>query len=93
MTNADTRIPPVAGLILAGGLSRRMGGGDKTLLLLDGRPMLLHVIDRLAPQVGPLAVNAMATRSVSPLSAARWCPMRWRGSRDRLRAFWLGWNG
>lgn len=57
-TSTPTPTPAVAGLILAGGLSRRMGGGDKTLLLLDGRPMLLHVIDRLAPQVGPLAVNA-----------------------------------
>lgn len=54
----QTTPPTVAGLILAGGLSRRMGGGDKTLLLLDGRPMLLHVVDRIAPQVGPLAINA-----------------------------------
>ncbi len=48
----------VAGVILAGGLSRRMGGGDKPLLDLAGRPMLAHVIDRLAPQVGALALNA-----------------------------------
>lgn len=49
---------PVAGVILAGGLSRRMGGGDKCLLPLGGRPILAHVIDRLRPQVGPLALNA-----------------------------------
>ena len=48
----------VAGLVLAGGLSRRMGGGDKGLRPLAGRPMLAHVIARLAPQVGPLAINA-----------------------------------
>ncbi|GAA0594997.1 molybdenum cofactor guanylyltransferase MobA [Caenispirillum bisanense] len=48
----------IAGVILAGGLSRRMGGGDKTLLDLDGRPMLAHVIDRIAPQVGAMALNA-----------------------------------
>jgi len=46
------------GVILAGGLSRRMGGGDKSLLMLDGRPILSHVIDRLAPQTQRIALNA-----------------------------------
>ena len=50
--------PRVAGVILAGGLSRRMGGGDKTLLQLGSRPMLAHVIGRLSPQVETLALNA-----------------------------------
>lgn len=45
-------------VILAGGLSSRMGGGDKVLLDLHGQPLLAHVIARLAPQVGPLAINA-----------------------------------
>lgn len=45
-------------VILAGGLSRRMGGGDKTLRDLHGRPLLAHVVDRLAAQAAPLAVNA-----------------------------------
>jgi len=48
----------VAGVLLAGGLARRMGGGDKCLLQLAGRPMLAHAIDRLAPQVAALAINA-----------------------------------
>jgi molybdopterin-guanine dinucleotide biosynthesis protein A len=48
----------VTGVILAGGQSRRMGGGDKGLLELAGRPMLAHVVERLAPQVGRLVVNA-----------------------------------
>jgi molybdenum cofactor guanylyltransferase len=48
----------VTGVILAGGQSRRMGGGDKGLLDLGGKPMLAHVIERLAPQVGRMAVNA-----------------------------------
>lgn len=48
----------VAGLVLAGGQSRRMGGGDKSLRSLGGRPMIDHVIDRLAPQVGALAISA-----------------------------------
>lgn len=48
----------VGGVILAGGLSSRMGGGDKSLLDLDGRPILSHVIARLSPQVDRLALNA-----------------------------------
>ena len=53
------RIPGVIpGVILAGGQARRMGGGDKPLQMLGGRPLLAHVIDRLAPQVAALAVNA-----------------------------------
>ena len=50
--------PPVVGLLLAGGLSRRMGGGDKTLRLLAGRPVLAHVIERIQPQVRRLCLNA-----------------------------------
>ncbi len=46
------------GVILAGGQATRMGGGDKSLLMLGGRALLAHVIDRLDPQVGALALNA-----------------------------------
>ena len=48
----------IFGLILAGGAGRRMGGVDKALLPLAGRPLLAHVIDRLAPQVEDLAISA-----------------------------------
>ena len=48
--------PP--GLILAGGLARRMGGGDKSLLTLGGQPVLSHVINRLRPQVSEILLNA-----------------------------------
>ena len=48
----------IAGVILAGGLAQRMGGGDKCLLPLGGRPLLAHVIARLAPQVDRLAISA-----------------------------------
>ena len=48
----------VAGVLLAGGQARRMGGGDKCLLPLEGRPMLAHGIARLEPQVASLAINA-----------------------------------
>ncbi|MCR9272960.1 MULTISPECIES: molybdenum cofactor guanylyltransferase MobA [Mameliella] len=46
------------GVILAGGLASRMGGGDKALLSLGGQTLLSRVIDRLAPQVAALALNA-----------------------------------
>ena len=48
----------ISGLILAGGLSTRMGGRDKGLQLLEGRPMITHIIERLQPQVGHLLINA-----------------------------------
>lgn len=49
---------PVHGLVLAGGASRRMGGGDKGLRLMDGRPMLARVIERLGPQCAGLVLSA-----------------------------------
>jgi len=48
----------VVGLLLAGGQSRRMGGGDKALRLLGGVPLLDRVIERLRPQVDALVLNA-----------------------------------
>ncbi|WP_371126611.1 molybdenum cofactor guanylyltransferase MobA [Bosea sp. (in: a-proteobacteria)] len=49
---------PTLGLLLAGGLARRMGGGDKPLRTIAGRSILAHVIERLAPQCYGLLVNA-----------------------------------
>lgn len=46
------------GVILAGGLSRRMGGGDKCLRILGGQSLLARVIERARPQVGELLLNA-----------------------------------
>lgn len=48
----------VAGTILAGGLSRRMGGGDKSLRHVAGTDMLTRVIERLRPQVTTMVLNA-----------------------------------
>ena len=48
----------VAGVVMAGGQSRRMGGGDKSLRNLAGRPILDHILERVRPQVGPLLLNA-----------------------------------
>ncbi|MBW8268451.1 molybdenum cofactor guanylyltransferase MobA [Caldovatus aquaticus] len=50
--------PDTLGVVLAGGLARRMGGGDKPLRPLAGRPMLAHVLERLAPQVAAVVINA-----------------------------------
>jgi molybdopterin-guanine dinucleotide biosynthesis protein A len=48
----------ITGVILAGGKSRRMGGVDKGLLDFLGRPMVGHVLQRLAPQVDEILINA-----------------------------------
>jgi len=50
--------PQVLGCVLAGGLARRMGGGDKPLQTLGGRSLLAHVLERLRPQVGAVILNA-----------------------------------
>jgi molybdopterin-guanine dinucleotide biosynthesis protein A len=48
----------IAGVILAGGQSRRMGGGDKCLRELAGRTLLSRIVERARDQVGPLVLNA-----------------------------------
>jgi len=48
----------ITGVVLAGGLGRRMGGTDKGLQELRGQPMVHWVIERLAPQVDELLINA-----------------------------------
>ncbi|TCW86751.1 molybdenum cofactor guanylyltransferase MobA [Burkholderia sp. SRS-46] len=50
--------PSVAGLLLAGGRATRMDGADKGLQLLDGTPLALHVLRRLAPQVDETLISA-----------------------------------
>jgi len=48
----------VSGIVLAGGQGSRMGGVDKGLQPFRGKPMVAHVIERLAPQVDELLINA-----------------------------------
>jgi molybdenum cofactor guanylyltransferase len=48
--------PPA--VVLAGGLSRRMGGTDKSLIMLGKRPLLVHVLGRLAAQTADIAISA-----------------------------------
>ena len=56
-----TNRPP--SVILAGGLARRMGGGHKSLLKIDGLPMLDHVIQRLQPQTSKIVLNVNGDNS------------------------------
>ncbi len=50
--------PPTLGVLLAGGLARRMGGGDKPLKTIGGRTILERAIERLKPQCDALILNA-----------------------------------
>jgi molybdopterin-guanine dinucleotide biosynthesis protein A len=62
-TSSDTpatsgNAPAIPGVVLAGGLARRMGGGDKPMREIGGRPILARVIARLEPQCDGLILNA-----------------------------------
>ena len=48
----------ITGLVLAGGMGRRMDSRDKGLVAFRGKPMVEHVIERLSPQVETLIINA-----------------------------------
>jgi molybdenum cofactor guanylyltransferase len=56
--NVTTEIPATPGVLLAGGLARRMGGGDKPMRRIGGRTILERVITRLRPQCDGLILNA-----------------------------------
>jgi molybdopterin-guanine dinucleotide biosynthesis protein A len=72
-------IAPVTGVILAGGLGRRMGGVDKGLQLLNGRPMAARVLTRLAPQVDEVLINANQNLERYALLGCRVVPDRLGG--------------
>jgi molybdopterin-guanine dinucleotide biosynthesis protein A len=58
MTAEPPTVPPTLGAILAGGLARRLGGGDKSLRVVGGRTVLARLVARLAPSVSRLIINA-----------------------------------
>ena len=53
-----SKIGPIVGVILAGGRAERMGGGDKGLREVGGKPILARVIERVRPQADALVLNA-----------------------------------
>ena len=71
----------VTGLILAGGQARRMGGIDKGLVELQGRPMIAHTVERLSAQVDQLLINA--NRNLECYQTIAQCPV----VRDDLNGF------
>ncbi len=60
----------VTAVILAGGRARRMGGVDKGWMVLNGKPLVRHVLDALAPQVNACLINA--NRSQDAYSTLGW---------------------
>ena len=58
MTTASIATQDITGVILAGGLARRMGGVDKGLQMFQGQPLINHALQRLRPQVAHIGVNA-----------------------------------
>jgi len=62
----------ITGLVLAGGRGLRMGGVDKGLQTLHGRPLAAHVLERLAPQTGALAISANRNRDAYAALGAPW---------------------
>ena len=58
MTERRQETPDIPGVLLAGGLARRMGGGDKPMRTIAGRTILERVIARLKPQCDGLILNA-----------------------------------
>ena len=54
----EKQSPPTIGVVLAGGLARRMGGGDKALIDIAGKTILARVLERLDPQCRRIILNA-----------------------------------
>jgi molybdenum cofactor guanylyltransferase len=70
MPSHTTTPEPITAIVLAGGRATRMGGMDKGLVELAGRPMIAHVLARLAPQVDHVLVNA--NRNLDRYAAFGW---------------------
>ena len=54
----------ITAVVLAGGRGRRLGGQDKGLVELDGRPLMEHILDAISSQVDAIAINANRNRDV-----------------------------
>jgi molybdenum cofactor guanylyltransferase len=58
LNDVGAAVPPTLGLVLAGGLARRMGGGDKARIAIGGATILQRVLARLTPQCSRVIINA-----------------------------------
>ncbi len=76
--------PRAAGVVLAGGRSRRMGGVVKALLPLAGKPMIQHVIERVRPQVSELMLSVEEPDRAFEFLKLEQVPDRVPGSRGPL---------
>jgi molybdopterin-guanine dinucleotide biosynthesis protein A len=85
--SAAPRREAITGLVLCGGRATRMGGVEKALVPWAGRPLLAHVIDRLAPQVGAVALNV---NRQAALYAGFGLPL-WPDADDTLPGPLAGW--
>jgi molybdenum cofactor guanylyltransferase len=70
MSDPPAPRPPITAIVLAGGRATRMGGADKGLVELAGRPMIEHVLAALAPQVERMVINA--NRNLERYAAFGW---------------------
>lgn len=70
MTDTGPTRLPITAIVLAGGRATRMGGQDKGLVELAGRPMIAHVLAALAPQVERVIINA--NRNLERYAAFGW---------------------
>jgi len=71
MANSMQSTNDITGLILAGGAGRRVGHRDKGLLQWQGKPLIEHVVARLAPQVGELLISCNRNPALYERFAAR----------------------
>lgn len=80
----------ITGLVLAGGRGLRMGGTDKGLQVLAGKPLALHALERLRPQVGALLVNANRNTAAYATFGVPVCPDTVEGFAGPLAGFLAG---
>ena len=80
----------ITGLVLAGGRGLRMGGTDKGLQVLASKPLALHALERLRPQVGALLVNANRNTAAYATFGVPVCPDTVEGFAGPLAGFLAG---
>jgi molybdopterin-guanine dinucleotide biosynthesis protein A len=83
-------VKETTGIVLAGGPARRMGGVDKALASLGGRPMIKRVLERLAPQVDEILISANRNFEVYEAYGLRVLPDEYGGYAGPLAGLHAG---